>query len=228
MQWDKIMDKDFLKEISTRKIKKEIKNICDSYSNPWDVFAELTQNSIDAIYKWNTLFGGEGDGLFDAEKKKHNITLTLDRNSRSIEILDSGVGFDPETAPTMLAPNNGDKDDDSDLIGEKGVGLTFAIFSSNYFKLESASVKGKYSAEIKNAQIWRDGIDDGQESTPKIQNEQIESIQVLPSNTYTKIRMEGIKTLYDDLELDFFKMSEERIIYYLRTKTAIGSTKMRF
>jgi molecular chaperone HtpG len=167
------MEKDFLNAvaISSRTIKKNIRNICDSYSNPWDIPAELSQNSIDAINKWNTLYSG---GLFDDHRKQHYIELSVNRHNRSIEIKDSGIGFDPSNAAEMLAPNNGDKDSDPDLIGEKGVGLTFAIFSSNSFVLETKSVKGTYRAEVKGAKDWRDGTDFTLASMPKIINEEID------------------------------------------------------
>lgn len=38
---------------SAERVKKEIRGICESYSHPWDIVAELLQNSVDAIKKWN-------------------------------------------------------------------------------------------------------------------------------------------------------------------------------
>jgi molecular chaperone HtpG len=214
------MTKDFLTDISTKKLKKEIRNICDSYSNPWDIFAELAQNSIDAINRWNK----KNQSL----RKEHYIQLEIYRNSRSIIIKDSGVGFRPDTASQMLAPNNGDKDDDSDLIGEKGVGLTYAIFSSNKFILDSASSEGIYKAEIYNARMWKNNNDYSSEAIPKIQNEIVEKKNLSPDSTYTLIQLQDIEVGENNNSYDFFKMSVPRIEYYLRTKTAIGSTKKRF
>lgn len=39
----------FLETPSSRRLRREISNICDSYSHPWDILAELCQNSVDAI-----------------------------------------------------------------------------------------------------------------------------------------------------------------------------------
>jgi len=217
------MGKDFLNTITAKKIKKEIRNICDSYSNAWDIFAELAQNSVDAIARWNELYS---DSSFFT--KNHIISITIDRYNHSVEFYDSGIGFDPEKAATYLAPNNGDKDEDEKLIGEKGVGLTFAVFSSNHFKLDTRSVKGNYIAEIQKARDWRDNNDYSMNSMPQIINESIKLVRNEPKDTYTKILLEDLSSEYDGTNLDFFKMSKERIIYYLRTKTAIGSTKKRF
>ena len=218
------MSKDFLQTVTVKKVKKEIRNICDSYSNPWDIFAELAQNSIDAIKKWENLYS---NSLLN-DNKKHKIIITIDRHNRSIVIEDTGVGFNPSTASSFLAPNNGDKDEDDSLIGEKGVGLTFTIFSSNGFKLETKSVEGDYFAEIKNAKVWRDNNDFSSNSVPQILNEKSSTAKNDPNTTYTKIELEDLESNYENTDMDFFRMSKERILFYLRTKTAIGSTKKRF
>jgi hypothetical protein len=43
------MSIDFLSKPTPQRIKKEMKNICDSYNHPWDFLSELCQNSVDAI-----------------------------------------------------------------------------------------------------------------------------------------------------------------------------------
>ena len=75
---------------------------------------------MDAINKWNTLHKGE--------KRNHEIVLELNQTNKAIRIADSGIGFNPEKVSILLAPNETDKDGDETQIGEKGVGLKFAIF----------------------------------------------------------------------------------------------------
>ena len=116
---------DFLRNASEKRLRKEIVNICNSYSNSWDVLAELCQNSVDAINKYLKLYG--------KEPKNHRIMIIINARDRSIEIIDSGVGFVAEDFIELIAPHGTDKDQDTDSIGEKGVGLTYTIFSSNHY-----------------------------------------------------------------------------------------------
>ena len=119
------MGTDFLKIGTVKKLKKHIQNICNSYSHPWDILAELAQNSVDAIKLWN---------LKNKDKSRpHEILIEVNQKSRSIIIKDTGIGIDPKKAPSLLGPDGTDKDEEEDQIGEKGVGLTFALFSSNKF-----------------------------------------------------------------------------------------------
>src|SRR3989338_4832075 len=113
------MATDFLKLSTVKKLKKHIQNICNSYSHPWDVLAELAQNSVDGIKLWN-----ERNPRI---KKEHKILVTINRNSKSIKFFDTGIGLDPEKAPLLLGPDETDKDEIESQIGEKGVGLTFAL-----------------------------------------------------------------------------------------------------
>ena len=48
---------DFLTKPTEQRLRKEIVNICDSYSHPWDVLAELCQNSVDAIHNHLRRYG---------------------------------------------------------------------------------------------------------------------------------------------------------------------------
>lgn len=211
------METNFLRLQSTKSLQREIRNIVDSYSHPWDILAELCQNSVDAIKKWEK----ENPDI----DKKHEITIEINQKERSIRIIDNGVGFDPEKVASLLAPNETDKDED-DLIGEKGVGLTFVIFSSNGFSLDTKSVKGSYSCKIRNADNWVKRSSIKEEDIPKIDNPEVSSKKNKPEDTYTDIKIEDVQTI--DEGLDIFELTLTRIEYLLRTKTAIGYTGRKF
>jgi HSP90 family molecular chaperone len=75
---------DFLSAPSISRLRKEINNIVDSYSHPWDVVAELAQNSVDAIRHHRQLHG---------TGRAHAIDLTFDRESQTLTIRDTGTGI---------------------------------------------------------------------------------------------------------------------------------------
>ncbi|WP_202965018.1 ATP-binding protein [Flavobacterium sp. ASV13] len=88
------------------------------------------------------------------EKKKPEkgiIKIDINSLSKSIKIEDNGSGIDPEMLPILLAPFSTNKENDEDSIGEKGVGLTFVLFSCNDFKITSGNQKGTLVGCIKDA-----------------------------------------------------------------------------
>lgn len=122
---------DFLSDRSESAIRKEIRGIRDSYHHYWDLLAELLQNSRDAI---NRKRGGGNFGPFF-------IHLTVDSASNTVSALDNGIGIPNKILHEMLAPGGGDKDGNGNEVGEKGVGLTYAVFSGNNFYIESKIIK---------------------------------------------------------------------------------------
>lgn len=210
------MAENFLLANREERVKREVENIYDSYSHPWDVLAELAQNSVDAIRQWNRQF---------EEDKDHEITLRIERGSRSIAIEDTGVGIRPDRLPGLLAPNATDKAGDATTVGEKGVGLTFCIFSSNAFRIETTSVEGYYEAELNQARTWREK--DSVSDIPDTENETFDETAKEPLDTGTRITLDDVQLAGDDEE-SIFSLSRERLEYLFRTKTAIGNLKEIF
>jgi HSP90 family molecular chaperone len=105
---------DFLTKVSAKRLKREIKNICNSYTHPWDTTAELVQNSIDAIKRWKRN---------NSEiRREHKIDITINQKRKEIIISDTGEGIDPSKMPDLLSPNETDKESNEvGIIGEKGV-----------------------------------------------------------------------------------------------------------
>ncbi len=186
---------EFLKP-GIREIRKSIIDIDDSYNNDWDILAELCQNSVDAIRKNNS----------------HNPKIVLEINSirKSITIEDNGIGIDPERLSVLLAPFSTDKEDDDTSIGEKGVGLTFVLFSCNEFKITSGTEKGCKTGIINDALNWKKSI-----SSESI------SLELKEENTSISGTKVELNKVADSL---IFKLSFEQLNYILRTRTALGNS----
>ena len=211
------MSENFLLSNPENRIKRQIENIYESYSNPWDILAELNQNSVDAIKEWEA----ENEDV----DRDHSIEIRIERSSNSIEIEDTGVGILPENLPDLLAPNATDKAGDISTIGEKGVGLTYCIFCSNDFRIETTSPKGYYEAKIQGARTWRER--DNVDEVPGTENTSRENGDREPIKTGTRVRLDDVK-LAEGKEESIFELSPARLEYLLRTKTAIGNTKTGF
>ena len=118
------------------------------------------------------------------------MEIALDGRDRSITVTDTGVGFDPYEVPALLAPHGTDKTGhDNSIIGEKGVGLRYVIFSSESFELETAAHKGKFKGTIEYASPWRQGANPNR---PLLNIIEQDSKKVDPAATYTKITVKGL------------------------------------
>ncbi|PEI60316.1 ATP-binding protein [Priestia aryabhattai] len=201
---------DFLRNISNKRLRKEIQNIIGSYTHPYDIVAELCQNIVDAINSYIK--------KYPSSNKAHRVTLEINALKRSIRVTDTGIGLELDQLAESLAPHGTFKDEDFDSIGEKGVGLTFAVFSSNHAEVTSVSRKGKYKAVIANASAWTNGNID---EIPEAEIKEKGDSKYNPNNFGTTIYLESIKKKYND-NIDIFHISLARLIYIIRTKTALG------
>ena len=202
---------DFLAAPSHERLRREIRNICDSYSHPWDILAELTQNAVDAIRLWRRHNG---------ERRHHEIAISINQRTRTLEIRDSGVGFDPDKFIELLAPHGTNKRaDDIGVIGQKGVGLTYTIFACNRFYLKSKSTSGLVEGRISGAADWKDGRT---ETPPVFEVLSLERGPVDPKETFTQIILEDVEDKYG--EGDILALSAPVVEFLLRTRTAIGCT----
>ncbi len=208
---------DFLSFLGPNRLRKEISNICDSYSNPWDILGELCQNSVDAVKRYNRKFG-------EIARKDHLIEITIDAKSRSITIYDTGHGFSKDRFAELLAPHGTDKEKEPDMIGEKGVGLTYTIFSGNSYMMKSISTDAHIEGNIKNAALWKQGkIND----FPFFNKTHWEERTFEPKDTFAEITIGDIEKAYSE-EADLFNQSTNVLEFILRTKTALGHLKKLF
>lgn len=202
---------DFLQQtVSMKRLQTEARNILDSYSHTWDILAESLQNSVDAIEQARKI----------NPKSIALIQITFNASLRSIEVSDTGTGMSTEQVMNVLAPHQGFKRG-LGLRGEKGVGLSFIMFLTNRFRIETCDGKQTISLEIHRANDWANGT----ESQPlRFVNVAITGPQVFQgSSTYTRIWAEQIPVAKDTSD-DIFEYTKPRLIYVLRSKTAVGNT----
>lgn len=189
----------FLQNLACEQIRQSILDIDDSYNNDWDILAELLQNSVDAIRKTES-----NDGI---------IQIKVDCQNRSIKVTDNGIGIDPDKLPKLISMFGTDKREDEKSIGEKGVGLKFAIFSCNEFHLKTGNENGTSQAKIIDAYTWKKSTNNTFLSLEyDILNENIKGTEV----TLNKISDEQA----------IFNLTLPQLKYVLRTRTAIGNTNV--
>ena len=178
-------------------IRMSIKDIDDSYNNDWDILAELCQNAVDAIK------------LTDVEEGI--IKLEIDAGKKSIRISDNGCGIKKSRLAYLLKPFSTDKRGIGKTIGEKGVGLTFAMFTGNNFVIKTGTGEEACIGTICNAHSWKE-----QQGGKELEL----VIDDLEEN------FEGTEILIEDVKEknQFFELTFEQLKFVLRTRTALGST----
>lgn len=181
-------------------LKSMIHGILESYAHPWDILAELTQNSIDAVRQ--------------LDNSKGHIEITVSAKEGRIHVKDNGIGINPSIAESLMRPYGSNKRGNPNSIGEKGVGLKFVIFSSDSFKLTSHHRNGSTYVSTSGANKWLNG--DGDEEIFF----DIETSVETPSNLGTEIEI-----FLSDKSHPLFQLSFNQLEALIRTKTAIGSTK---
>ena len=190
---------DFLKPSITQ-IRHQIRNILHSYNHDWDLIAELAQNSVDAIS-----LRAQGKGRMELE---------INASERRIVLKDNGCGISPNDLPNLLAPFSSDKYGQQLLIGQKGVGVSFVIFSSSVFEIETHHEDGSAKASINDAWAW---VESQNDELPKLIFDHLEPREARG----TKVSV----TLPKEVERDFFNLSFEQLEMVLRTRTAFGDTR---
>ena len=115
-----------------------------------------------------------------------------------------------DDAIKMMAIYSSNKGNDPNSVGEKGVGLKFVYFQSNYFELITTQSANATRIIIKDAKTWKNEI--------KETNLELEAEEIQSNKIGTIIIIKGIEN--DEL----FSMSIEQFEYIIRTRTAIGDT----
>src|SRR5206468_3906743 len=154
-------------------------------------------------------------------KAKAQIAIVFNCKLRSVEVSDTGIGMSPNELKEILAPGKSLKRGKANLRGEKGVGVSFIVFASNRFRIESCDGKQTTSIQIDNANNWIRGSEPNE---PKFKNVSIGGVQQYRgSKTYTRIWVEEIPAK-PDLDEDLFAYTQARLVHILRSKTAVGNT----
>lgn len=186
---------DFLRP-DVAQIKHQIRGILDSYSHDWDVVAEVAQNSVDAIRL--------------ADRAKGQVTIVIDASTNELVIADNGTGIDPERINILLRPFGTSKYRVANQIGEKGVGISFVIFSSDLFQIDTNFNGESASVAIEGARSWLEGETEEQLLLTRSGNTSLE--------VGTRVR---VKLPADH---PIFNFHFDELLYLLRTRTALGDT----
>lgn len=223
----RILKMDFLSNRSESAIRKEIRGIRDSYHHYWDLLAELLQNSRDAINRKKKT--GANGPFF--------IHLEIDAGSNTVTVIDNGVGIPKGKLHEMLAPGGGDKDGSGNEVGEKGVGLTYAVFSGNNFSIESQVIgENAVIGRVSSAQSWLNDLPgstrpifledasivgkSGQMKFPSVETGAPPA--AYPLDSYTKITVGNITPPESDINI--FLLTAQQLKVLIQTRTAIGVT----
>lgn len=226
-------------------LKAEIKEIVRSYRHSWDIFSELIQNSIDAINRKFLVLNDPAYDLYTDYRSTYGpiepnmnfrgkITIVWDADKHELAMSDNGIGIEADKVGKFILPKGTGKRVGYDY-GFKGYGLTFATFISCSFDLRT-----KFLFETNTTQIaldecfgWLCDVRDfptGPVAVPTPTTDGIEG----ESGTVVKVTLspEDYATLFPavaslDSTKRYIKTDRDikRLLYILRTRTAIGNTR---
>ncbi|WP_235809177.1 ATP-binding protein [Secundilactobacillus collinoides] len=102
-----------------------------------------------------------------------------------MKVTDNGVGMNSELLSDAVQLFETGKKEDDNSVGEKGVGLTFSIFQSDFAEIDSFDGTEKSRLVVKNARKWSKSTTD-------------ESLD-LPIDTDTEIKKRGTTVILGQL-----------------------------
>jgi molecular chaperone HtpG len=137
--------------------------------------------------------------------------VSIDAPRRVIVFEDNGTGIDPDDLERLLRPFGTDKVGSTNQVGQKGVGLTLVLFSTNQFKIQTRHQNGSAAASVSGARSW---VDSGIEDDLLID---YYDASVASIGTRLELRL-------SDENHPIWQLSFEDLVYLLRTKTALGDT----
>jgi molecular chaperone HtpG len=140
------------------------------------------------------------------------INIKIDTLNRSISVKDNGIGINPSDLPKLLCMFGTNKKTDEKTIGEKGVGLKFAMFSCNDFYILSGNEKGTSEAFVIDAFTWKTSVDE-------------HPLDLIHDSVTDKIQ--GTTVILNNLpEIPILSLTLNQLKFVLRTRTAIGNTNI--
>lgn len=147
-------------EVAINALKREIKNILNSYVGWFDPFSELIQNSLDSLEERSKI---EGDNY------KPIIKITINNDDNSITVTDNGIGLNEDKFKQFLAPNFSFKDGNGISRGHKGVGATYLAYGFNYIQVCTKNITYQAVGKMIGAKSWLSNP--SPEGNPKMQND---------------------------------------------------------
>lgn len=240
----KVYEKDFNKEDN---LKKEIQEIVRSYRHSWDIFSETLQNAVDAIVRRYKILNDPNYSLYQTYRERfgnfdadHNyrgkITIIWDASEAIVEIHDNGIGFEPAKMEQYLLPRGTGK-----LLGQdygfKGYGLTFAAFISEQFSIKSRFIASNetYYMSLDKCFDWL-AKDNAFPNSPIPEPKIVNQNHLDDAGTVVRLKLAhnyqahfpALASLDATRTYVQKKADIDRLVYILRSRTAIGNTRYLF
>jgi hypothetical protein len=132
-------------EVAALAQKREIKNILGSYVGWYDPFAELIQNSLDAI---------EERAKTSIKNYVPTVWIEIDIENNSLRVTDNGIGLNEQTFSQFLCPDISFKS--GKTRGHKGVGATYLAYGFNYIQVATKTPGFTAVGKMEKARDWLD------------------------------------------------------------------------
>jgi len=206
----------------------QVENILHSYDDQFDAFAELLQNSVDAILqRWN-----ENNVGFAPR-----IDVTIDYRTNRLSVLDNGCGVDPKDIELVLRPNCSLKRrlGQTNARGEKGAAVVFLQFGHRSFEFHSKQGEKQGSYVLSDGQNWfqqvTDAIKTGNVDPANLPPSQFvlngdisKELDAIDCGSFAVVEFSDASNL--SKLADVFSAQADtaltRLEYVLRTRTALG------
>jgi hypothetical protein len=200
-----------------------IERVVTSYRHPWDIFAELIQNCVDAI---------------NAEAEQHppgefigQLHIEIDSHARQITIRDNGEGISPAQVGTLIATSISLKRDVANRYGFMGFGLTFVAFQTLYLKIDS--VKNGQRSIRTYVDLFRYVFGQPLSPLPEAAEDNTAPETVAAANGTTIVARFPLEFPMEHKEYDLAQAfsvatNEKLFAVALRSKTAIGNVDKLF
>ena len=210
--FDPLEAKQVLKnEVAINAMKRELKNILDSYMGWYDPFSELIQNALDSV---------EEKALHSC-KYQPIIRIIIDLQQNSLIVSDNGVGLTKEQYEQFLAPSFSFKS--GNTRGHKGVGATYLAYGFNFIQISTKTDEFSATGRMLNARKWLSNPSPA--SNPKVRPDKGGALDTEFKNfdTGVSICVKFDNTTYPG-DLSWLKATKaEQWLPILYVKTGLGS-----
>lgn len=227
------------KESADLDVKRRIQDILRCYRNSWDVYAELLQNSVDAINRRQKIIETVNADVVADNDYVGKILIEIYPTSKRVLICDNGTGIRKEKIQSMLLPEGTDKRPGEEY-GYKGKGLTYAVFASKSFDIITRYYESEKAYEMSLSSLFEWTIDNDNSipfpsgPIPEVTEKEIDE-KYKDFNTLIRVDLEDdYKERYaalSSLDQAFLLIEEEKYEAFetlLRTRTAVGNTRVLF
>lgn len=207
-------------KVASYRRSREAANVVGSYFNATDLLAEALQNAADAI-------DAHTDLDQDAPRK---IELDFDAFSKYFSVADTGIGMSREALDIVFQPNVTLKAGPLAPVssrswrGEKGVGLSFLLFSCDELRIRTCDGESRYDAKIVGAASWAGSPGSASPIEPELRISDADTH--LGSERYTVITLSKIDV--ERFDSNLFEMTFDQLEWTLQTRTAVGNTACLF